>query len=121
MRTIMRNAVLAAGAILVCAGGTAQASTSTVMEANVPFPFVVNGESFPAGKYMIEREGTSSSVVLIRGEHNNHAATFVLTMPDEGRDPGGSQPALTFSRHENQYRLASIWESGSEGFDVTRR
>jgi hypothetical protein len=55
MRTIMRNAVLAAGAILVCAGGTAQASTSTVMEANVPFPFAVNQslrEPIPAGEHL---------------------------------------------------------------------
>jgi hypothetical protein len=121
MRTILRNAVLAAGAILVCAGGTAQASTSTVMEANVPFPFVVNGENFAAGKYMIERDDMSSSVVLIRGENNNHVATFVLTTPNAGQDPAGSRPALTFNRYENRYRLASIWESESIGSNVTGR
>ena len=121
MRTILRNAVLAAGGILMCAGGTAQASESTVVEAKVPFAFVVNGESFPAGTYMIERDDTVSSVLLIRGEHNNHAAAFVWTTPDEGRNPAGSQPALSFSRDGNQYRLTGIWESGREGFDVTHR
>ena len=51
MRTIFRNAVLAAGAILFCAVGTAQASESIVLKANVPFQFVVRGQVFPAGKY----------------------------------------------------------------------
>lgn len=118
MRTIMRNAVLVAGAILLCAGGTARASTSNVLEANVPFPFVVNGQKLPAGKYMVQRDDMSSSVLLIRGEGNNHTAAFVSITPDSGHDPAGSQPALTFKRHENQYRLASVWESGSQGWDV---
>jgi hypothetical protein len=121
MRTIMRNAVLAAGLILVCAGGTAQASTSDVVEANVPFPFVVNGENFPSGKYMIERDYTAPSIVMIRGEKNNHAVALVLTMPDEGRDPAGSRPALTFNRSENQYHLATIWQSDREGSDIIGR
>lgn len=119
MRTILRNAVLAAGAILVCAGGTAQAATSTVVEANVPFPFVVNGENFPAGRYLIQRD--DMSVALIRGESDNHAVAYVLTRPDEGRDPAGSRPALSFDRHENQYRLAKVWASGGDGFDVIGR
>jgi hypothetical protein len=118
MRKMMRNAVLIAGAILLFAGGTARASTSNVLEANVPFPFVVNGQTMPAGKYMVQRD-MSSSVLLIRGEGNNHASAFVLTTPDGGSDPAGSRPALTFKRHENQYRLASVWESGNQGWDVS--
>ena len=119
MRKMMRNAVLIAGAILVCAGGTARASTWNVVEANVPFSFVVNGQTMPAGKYMVQRDDMASSVLLIRGEGNNHASAFVSTTPDGGHAPAGSQPALTFKRHENQYRLASVWESGSQGWDVS--
>jgi hypothetical protein len=121
MRFNMRNAVLAAGAILLSAAGTAVASTSTVVKANVPFTFVVNGRTFPAGKYTIQRDDTSSSVLLIRGEKNDQPATFVATTPDGGHDPAGSQPALTFKRQENQYRLSSVWESGTEGWDVRTR
>jgi hypothetical protein len=121
MRKMMRNAVLIAGALLVCAGGTARASTSNVLEANVPFSFVVNGQTLPAGKYMVQRDDMSSSVLLIRGEGNNHASVFVSTTPDGGHDPAGSQPALTFKRHENQYRLSSVWESGNDGWDVSAR
>ena len=96
---------------------------SNVLKANVPFPFVVNGQNFPAGKYMIQRDDTSSSsVLLIRGEGiHNHTSIFLSTTPDGGHDPAGSRPALTFKRHENQYRLASVWESGSRGWDVASR
>ena len=122
MRSIMRNAVVAAGAILLCAAGTARASTSTVLKADVPFAFVANGRNFPAGKYTVQRDDrSSSSVLLIRGERNSHTAAFVATTRDGGHDPAGSQPALTFKAHENQYRLSSVWESGSEGWDVGSR
>ena len=121
MQSMMRNAALVAGAILLCAGGTARASTTNVLDVSVPFPFVVNGKSFPAGKYMIQRDDASSSVLLIRGEGHNHTAAFVSTMVDGGHDPAGSRPALTFKHGENEYRLATVWESGSEGWDVANK
>ena len=121
MRSIIGNAVLAAGAILLCAAGTAQAGISTVLEAKVPFPFVVNGQTFPAGTYTVQRDDMSSSVLLIRGEKNNHAAAFVATTPDGGHDPAGSQPTMQFKRHETQYRLASVWQSENMGWDLAGR
>ena len=121
MRTIVRNAMLVAGALLLCASGTARASTSPVLHASVPFPFVVNGQTFAAGKYKIERDDSSPSILLIRGEGTNHTARFISTNPDGGRDPAGSRPALTFTRHEHQYRLASVWESQGRGWDVAGR
>ena len=82
----------------------------------VPFPFVVGGQSFPAGNYTIEREGSALSVLLIRGDKGNKtAAAFVSTLPADGHDPAGDVPVLTFKRHENEYRLSEVWESGSEG------
>ena len=70
----------------------------------------------PAGAYRVEREG--SDVLLIQGATNNHNAAFVMTMPAQGRDPSGDRPALTFARHETQYRLSTIWESASDGLTV---
>jgi len=51
MQSIMRNAVLVAGALLLGVSGTARASATDVLHANVPFAFVVNRQSFPAGRY----------------------------------------------------------------------
>jgi hypothetical protein len=121
MRSMMRKSAVLAGACLLVAGATANVAASSVLEVEVPFSFVVNGRTLPAGHYMVERDELSPSVLLIRGEKGNHSATFVSTIPAGGQDPAGTVPTLTFTRHENEYRLSSVWESGSEGWSVTGR
>jgi hypothetical protein len=32
--------------------------------------------------------------------------------------PGGNRPSLQFVRHENQYKLSSIWESANDGLTL---
>lgn len=108
-----------AGAFLLFAGANANASDANFMEIKVPFPFVVKGQAFPAGQYRVEEE--SGSALLIRGEKGNHAAAFVMTMRASGADPAGTKPALTFTRHENQFRLSSVWEPDGEGWSVIDR
>jgi hypothetical protein len=121
MRSILRRSVIVAGAILVFAGGVTNASASSIMEVKVPFPFVVNRQIFPAGEYRIERGDTSTSILLIRGEHAKHAGMFAMTIPASGQDPAGWKPALTFTRSENQYRLTDVWESGTQGVTIIGR
>jgi hypothetical protein len=110
----MRSAILKSvmvGAALLIASGTARASA--LVEVNVPFPFLVYNEMFPAGRYMVEEDSAGGpSVLFIRGMHTPEAA-FVLTRAANGRGP--DQPALQFERHENQYRLSSVWESPNRG------
>ena len=118
MKSILRNGLVTAGVLLLGASATARADT-TVMEANVPVPFVVHGQTFPAGKYLVARE--SSSVLLIRGEKKNHNSVYVAAVPDAGRDPGGDKPTLVLKQHDGQYRLTNVWESSSEGWDVAGR
>jgi hypothetical protein len=82
------------------------------VEANVPFSFVIRGQAFPAGHYLVQSEGPD--VVLLRGA-DNRTAIYALTSPADDQDPAGSQPALVFTRYENTYQLSEIWTSGSEG------
>jgi hypothetical protein len=113
----MRSAILTSvmvGAALLVASGTARASE--LLEVNVPFPFLVNNQMFPAGHYVVEEDTLGGpSVLLIRGMHAPQAA-FVLTRAASG--PGPSQPALQFERHESRYRLSSAWVSPSQGQTV---
>jgi hypothetical protein len=114
MKSTLKKSALLALAFGLLNAGAARAST---IEVNVPFSFQIHGKTMPAGAYRVEREG--SDVLLIRGTHNNQqAAAFVMTMPAEGRDPSHDRPALTFARHETQYRLSTIWESGNDGLTV---
>ena len=91
-----------------------------VVQANVPFPFVVNGRTLPAGKYAVERNMTTPSALMIRAQHGRDAAV-VLTTPDGGTDPAGTKPALTFQRYENQYRLSGVWDVNGNGRDIVQR
>ena len=74
-------------------------------------------EHFGAAVGGAKRE--SSSVLLIRGE-KNHSAAFIATLPDDGRDPAGAQPALVLNEVEGKYQLTGVWESSREGWDVVR-
>jgi hypothetical protein len=121
MRQIIGTAMLAATTVLLCSAGTAEASTSTGLHAKVPFSFVVNGRTFPAGRYTIQREDIDRSVLLIRCDTDAHAAMFVSTIPDSGHDPAGSKPALSFRRYENQYRLTGVWQDNHDGWDLIGR
>jgi hypothetical protein len=115
MGSLIKKAGLLAAAFTLLVTGSARAAT---LEINVPFPFVVNGHTLPAGQYSVRDEG---GVVRFRGEKGNHASMFILTIPASGHDrhPAGNSPALTFRRHENQYRLSNIWESAMEGREIT--
>jgi hypothetical protein len=112
MRSMIKRAGLLAAAFVLCLGGSARAAT---IEVKVPFPFLVHGRTLPAGDYRVENDG---GVVLFRGEKGNRTGMFVMTMPAAGHDPAGDSPALSFTRDETQYRLADIWESGSQGFEI---
>ena len=58
----------------------------------MPFPFVVNGQTFQPGRYTIEQDDQSRSLLLIRVDRGSHAARFVTTNRDVGRDPAGRAP-----------------------------
>jgi len=97
---------------MVLAGGSAGAA---VLRVKVPFPFVVEDQTLPAGEYVVQSVEADPSMLLIRGDNVITAEALVLTMPVGGTDPAGEKPALTFTRYETQYRLTDVWESRSRG------
>ena len=120
MRSIVRNALLAAGAMLLGVGGTALASPTTVIKADIKFPFEVNGQQFPAGTYFIQRDDLEPAVLVIRSANSKYE-TFVTTIRDGGKGPVADDAALTFKWDEHQYRLVGVWEADGEGFDLPGR
>ena len=113
MSILKQSAVLAA-AFVVLSGGVARAST---IEFKVPFPFLVHGETLPAGQYLIERDG--SGVLSIRDEKHNQTNLFVMTVPSAAaHDPAGDKPAVTFTRGETMWKLSDMWASGTNGWAI---
>ena len=111
MQTIIRTTAIAA-LLCVAAAGAARAES---LDVKIPFPFVVHGQTLPAGDYRVETDGP---IVLLRGEHGIKTSIIFTTMPAAGQDPAGDAPVLTFKRGETQYQLEDIWRSTWTGGTV---
>src|SRR5215469_2486905 len=91
------------GLVLVAAGANAQ---SLKVKADIPFSFVVDKATLPAGSYSIDALSSSSTGLVIRGNDtkenmlvmSNHAESFKAS-PDTH---------LVFHRYGDQYYLAQI-------------
>jgi len=105
---VKRSIVIGAGCLAV-ASGTAYAGYTNVLEVKVPFSFVVNGQTLPAGQYSVMREDDASAVMILRGEHGNNASAILNTRPASDNGPGGNQPALEFTKVEKEYQLSNVW------------
>jgi hypothetical protein len=112
-RTVIKKGGLLAIGSLLLVPGTARAAT---VDVKIPFAFVVHGQTLPAGQYRIQ-DHPGSDVVWISADKGK-TSLFVMATPAPGRDPSGNQASLTFTRHETQYRLADIWESGQRGLEI---
>lgn len=112
--TLVKAGLLAASCLML----TSASATASTIEVTVPFPFVVQGETMPAGQYRVIND--AEGIVQFIGERGIHASAsvVVLTIPASGYDPAGISPALTFSRDNNQFRFTGMWESATGGREV---
>ena len=111
----IKQSILLGALLLVLAAGSANAA---VVKANIPFPFVVHGQTMPAGEYTLQQSADEPSLLLIRERNGDHARALVLTEPAATPDPAGQKSAIRFTRHDGQYWLADVWESPREGSEV---
>jgi hypothetical protein len=114
MSFIKTSSVLAA-VFLGTFAGSARAQEQ--IDVKVPFSFSVHGREFPAGRYAVSNEHGAIEVLGI----DKPSVIFTLTIPTTGFDPAGSEPALVFIHHENDYLLSQVWESSTEGFALLAR
>src|SRR4029453_832650 len=102
MWSMTKKAALFAAGLVMLAGGTASAAP---VDVKVPFPFIVQGKTMPAGMYRVESDSDDPSVWLIEGEKGTHAGTFVLTRVASAHNPAGDERALTFDKKESKNKL----------------
>ncbi len=88
------------------------AGLSRKLEANIPFDFMVNGKTLPAGQYTVE-QGSTQNVIVIRNWETNQAAAAITHGCEAS---AGSKPQLIFRRYGDQYFLAKVLShtSGNE-------
>lgn len=108
----MRNAV--ALTLLLLLGLLPAAAAELRLAADIPFPFVVNGKTLPAGEY--EVFPVLPAVFAIR-EVQTFASAVVLANREPDRTYGA--PALVFNTRDNINTLTTI-TAGGENFLLLR-
>jgi len=111
MKNISRAVALAGlFVILTFSSVLAQSDRQTII--NIPFNFSVGEKSFPAGKYVIERNRQDSDTVWVIRHKDNSGKAVMLTNPVRANDTL-EETKLVFSRYDDLYFLSGFWIAGS--------
>jgi hypothetical protein len=106
-----RNLWLVAAALVLLGTMTASAQ-KTEVKANVPFDFIVNGSTFPAGEYIFQSVDVSGKVFSIHAV--NSKSQGMINSSDKQSSGPTQQTKLVFHRYGNQYFLAEVWQEGTD-------
>ena len=78
MRSKLRTFVLASTAMAAAALATIPAVAATSTTLNVPFSFMVEGQTLPAGEYSVVRDG-ARNVLTLKGKDISKTYTWVAS------------------------------------------
>jgi len=85
----------------------------TAMRANIPFDFIVNGKTLPAGNYEVKRLNDEPEGLIIRSVDNKHDhAVFETESMQQNRMPREDQ--IVFDRFGDTYFLSEVLTGGME-------
>jgi hypothetical protein len=111
-----RNFVVFATALVLLVTTAASAETLRLkVDVNVPFSFIVNRDTLPAGEYRVESMGDGGRILSVRGL-NSKTINLVSPIPCASLEKA-SQTKLIFHRYGDQYFLTRIWVSGNTDGD----
>ena len=95
---------------LLLAAGSAFAQTIKV-RADVPFKFIINKETLPAGQYTIESFGSLDGRTLSIRSADMNAKAMVRANSVQSRQ-AAEETKLVFQRYGDRYFLSQIWVAG---------
>lgn len=101
---------LIVGAIaLVAVAPFSVTASAEEMTCRVPFGFIVNGKTLPAGHYTV---ANTNGVVMLKSERDG---AVVLGIPAGQRTDKSSGGSLVFLKTGTRYDLSEIWSPGGDG------
>jgi hypothetical protein len=98
--------ILVAVTFLLGFSVAANAEIRPQITVKLPFAFVVNGRTLPAGSYTVKRLSDQPFSVLMLTSHNTGTSVFVL--PSELEDASDYKPNLRFRKVGDQHFLSAI-------------
>jgi len=91
--------------VLTTVAAASGQNNPAVLKADIPFQFVVAGQTLPAGRYVVSRQGEITICIA-----NSKQRVFVLTHDVDGT-PQPSAGKLVFYRYGDMYFLAQVWDA----------
>jgi hypothetical protein len=105
-----KNFLLFTAALALVVTTVASAQTIKV-KVNVPFNFVVNRATLPAGEYLVQSVDDEGKVLAIRDLDTN--TTRLVSFNSCISPKSASQTKLIFHRYGERYFLNQIWVEGN--------
>lgn len=100
---------------MVALPGLVSAQVRKVIKADVPFDFIANGKSMPAGECTIQVRGEGQSMLLISSGKEH---LFVSPNSAETLNPS-EKTVLVFHRYGDRYFLSGISREGeTSGYEL---
>ena len=91
---------------------SAQIDSDETIDADIPFNFVVNDQTFSAGKYTLKvSDDTNLNLFLLRSRNGRRSAFIQTQDVQTGETPRKTE--LVFNKIGDTYFLSQIWVSGN--------
>ncbi len=97
---------------MLLAAGSASAQTIKV-KADVPFNFIINKATLPAGEYTLMSVGSESGRTLSIRSADKQNQALVLANHVESRT-ACDKTKLIFNRYGDRYFLSQVWVAGND-------
>jgi hypothetical protein len=91
---------------------TAASAQTIQLKAEIPFGFIVNGATLPAGEYLVRSEGAGGAALLF-SDLNGHRNNLMLTNACRSLK-AATKTKLVFHRYGDRYFLSQIWIAGKD-------
>jgi hypothetical protein len=101
-------------ALLVMILGSAQAATQ--IRANIPFQFVVEGKTLPAGEYDLVRNDNDQSIQVIAVKKGPSADALVVTKISGAIHTTPQDTHIIFDKVGDTYYLSELWIPDFDGY-----
>ena len=99
---------------------SAQIDSDETIDADIPFDFVVNDQTFSAGKYTLKVSDDANLNLFVLRSRNGRKSTFIQTQ-DVQQEQTPRKTELVFNKLGDTYFLSQIWLSGNaQGVEVEK-
>ena len=111
----MQNRILKSIMVLVCITGLSAAVSGQsihLFEIEIPFEFVINDRTLPAGRYAVERiDSGKPNVLMIK--NTAYGTTRIILVQRVEKETPSEASYLIFSRRAGKAYLFQVWTIGN--------